>query len=145
MKYSKYPTKTGETHTKYEFISQGPRGNIVKTVVYGKIEEDLYNLAFGDWNSENQRIDDTTRTNNGDRDKILATVAATALDFTNKFPDAVIYTEGSTPARTRLYQIAIANNFDEISENFEIEGYIDKAWQPFQKGRNYEAFLAKRK
>lgn len=54
-----------------------------KYVIYYKLEEDLFNLAFGDWNSELQRIDDTKRSNNGDREKILATVAATAIDFVN--------------------------------------------------------------
>ena len=67
------------------------------------------------------------------------------IDFTNKFPDAIIYTEGSTPARTRLYQMGIASNLEEISKDFEIEGYIHDAWEPFQKGHNYEAFLARRK
>ncbi|HEY8970362.1 MAG TPA: hypothetical protein VIM64_14760, partial [Puia sp.] len=107
MKYSKYPVKVDQAHARYDFISEGPRGNIAKAVFYGHIKEGIFNLAFGDWNPELDKIDDSIRSNNGDRDKILATVAATAIDFTNKFPNAVIYTEGSTPARTRLYQIAI--------------------------------------
>jgi hypothetical protein len=145
MKYSKYPMKVGQTHTKYEFTSDGPRGKILKAVIYGQIEEDLFNLAFGDWNTKLQKIDDTNRSNNGDRDKVLATVAATAIDFTDKFPGAIIYTEGSTPSRTRLYQIEIAKNLEEVSESFEIEGYINGSWEPFQRGRNYEAFLVRRK
>ena len=145
MKYSKYPMIVDQTHTKYEFTSEGPRGKILKAVIYGQIEEDLFNLAFGDWDAKLQKIDDTNRSNNGDRDKVLATVAATAIDFTDKLPDAIIYTEGSTPARTRLYQAGIAKNFEEISESFEIEGYINGYWEPFQKGHNYEAFLVRRK
>jgi hypothetical protein len=47
MKYSKYPMKVDDAHTKYEFISEGPRGKILKAVIYGQIEEDLFNLAFG--------------------------------------------------------------------------------------------------
>jgi hypothetical protein len=145
MKYSKYPMKVDDAHTQYEFISEGPKGNILKAVIYGRIEEDLFNLAFGDWNAELKKVDDSSRSNNGDRDKVLATVSATAIDFTNKFPGAIIYAEGSTPARTRLYQMGIANNIKEISEDFEIEGYINEAWEPFQKGRNYGAFLVRRK
>lgn len=137
--------KVNEAHTRYEFISKGPRGNILKAVIYGQIEEDLFNLAFGDWDDVHKKIDDISRSDNGDRDKILATVAATAISFTNNFPTAVIYTEGSTPARTRLYQMGIAKNLEEITENFEIEGYANGAWEPFQKGHNYEAFLVRRK
>lgn len=145
MKYSKYPFTVGEAHTKYEFTSEGPKGSIVKTVVYAQIRSGIFNLSFGDWNTAIDKMDDSIKSNNGDRDKVLATVAATALEFTNKYPGALIYTEGSTPARTRLYQMAIANNLEEISENFEIEGYISRIWEPFQKARNYEAFLVKRK
>lgn len=34
----------------------------------------------------------------------------------------VIYTEGSTPARSRLYQMGIAYNLEEIKEDFEMGG-----------------------
>ena len=76
--------KVDQTHTKYEFTSEGPRGKILKAVIYGQIEEDLFNLAFGDWDAKLQKIDDTNRSNNG-------------------------------------------------------------SWEPFQRGRNYEAFLVRRK
>jgi len=145
MKYSQYPVTVEEAHTKYEFISEGRNGSIRKTVVYAQIRSGIFNLSFGDWNAEIDKMDDSITSNNGDRDKVLATVAATAIEFTNNYPGALIYTEGSSPARTRLYQMAIAKNLEEISENFEIEGYINRAWELFQKGRNYEAFLVKRK
>jgi len=90
-------------------------------------------------------LDDSSRSNNGDRDKVLATVAFTALDFTNQFPNAQIVVEGSTPARTRLYQMGIAYNLLEINEYFEIMGLLDNSWKPFERGRNYSAFLIKRK
>lgn len=109
------------------------------------IEDGLFNLAFGDWNEDLNKLDDSIRSNNGDRDKILATVASTAIDFTDRFPEAEIFTEGSTPARTRLYQMGISNNLEEISEDFEIQGYIYQEWSRFRKGVNYEAFLIKRK
>jgi hypothetical protein len=41
--------------------------------------------------------------------------------------------------------MGIANNMEEITEYFDIEGYISEAWEPFQKGRNYGAFLVRRK
>ena len=75
MKYTKYPMKVDEAHTKYEFTSEGARGSILKAVVYGQIEEGLFNLAFGDWNAELQRIDDTIISNNGDRDTIFCVFA----------------------------------------------------------------------
>jgi hypothetical protein len=113
--------------------------------MYKMLETGLYNLAFGDWNDEYGILDDSVRTNNGDRIKILATVAFTAIDFTNQFPNTLIHIEGSTPARTRLYQMGITNNLVEINRNFDIRGYYLRKWEPFRSGRNYEAFLAQRK
>ena len=145
MKYSKYPIVASNDPYVYTFFSEGPRGTIKKTVIYSQIDENLFNLGFGDWNEEFQGLDDSSRSNNGDRDKILATVAFTALDFTNQFPGARIYAEGSTSARTRLYQMGIADNLLEINENFKVEGRLEELWEPFQRGRNYEAFLIRRK
>ena len=75
----------------------------------------------------------------------LERIAFTALNFTGNFPDAVIFIEGSTPARTRLYQMGIAANLVEINDNFVIQGFADDLWEVFQAGRNYEAFLVSRK
>ena len=145
MKYPKYPVITGNNPYIYEFYSEGSRGRIRKGVFYTQIGENLFNLGFGDWNGDLQNINDENRSNNGDRGQVLATVSYTALDFTNKFPKAQLFVEGSTPARTRLYQMGIAYNLLEINETFEIMGFIDDGWEAFQSGWNYEAFLIKRK
>jgi hypothetical protein len=145
MKYARYPVIASKEDHTYEFFSEGPSGRIRKIVFYEKIGDDLFNLGFGDWNSERQKVDDSIRSNNGDRDKVLATVAFTALDFTDEFPAALIFVEGSTSARTRLYQIGISNNLLEINENFEVQGYQSEHWEPFRQGRNYESFLIRRK
>jgi len=144
MKYPRYPVEMSDDYT-YDFFSEGHRGRIKKGVSYLEIGKNLFNLGFGDWNKELQELDDSSRSNNGDRDKVLATVAYTALDFTNKFPDARILAEGSTSSRTRLYQMGIADNLLEINRSFEVEGLLNGLWEPFQRGRNYESFLIKRK
>jgi hypothetical protein len=116
-------------------------------VQYHRIEEAegmVFNLAFGDWNEKTCRIDDKIKSNNSDREKILATVAATVIQFTDHHPEAIIYIEGSTPPRTRLYQMGISKFFTEINQNFEIEGLINGEWESFKRGSNYECFLLKR-
>ncbi len=120
MNLPKYAVSADDERFIYEFGSEGSRGSIKKTVIYSQIEGNLYNLAFGDWNEALKRLDDSIRSNNGDRDKILATVASTAIDFTDRFPQAEIFTEGSTPARTRLYQMGISENLEEICKDFDI-------------------------
>src|SRR5688572_18026618 len=66
--------------------------------------------------------------NNQDRDKILATVAAMVLEFTEHFPEVWVYAQGSTLARTRLYQMGIAAHWDDIDESqkfLEKHGFPD--------------------
>ncbi len=82
----------------------------------------FYNLGFGDKDAITDDIDDTVITNNGDSEKVLATVTATLYTFTDKFPEAMIFASGSTTARTRLYRIGITNNLDVINVDFEIFG-----------------------
>jgi hypothetical protein len=132
-------------HETYKFFSEGPNGNIKKIIAYQKIGDDIYNLAFGDWNEYKNRINDNIRTNNNDREKILHTIASTVIDFVKHHPQATVFAKGSTPARTRLYQIGIANKLKEIDQLFEIEGLYKSRWERFQKGKNYQAFTLKTK
>jgi hypothetical protein len=145
MNLPKYPIfASGEKH-EYGFFSEGPMGRIRKVVRYEKIGNDLYNLGFGDWDEELQGANDSNRSNNGDRDKVLHTVGFTALIFTDQFPNTQLFIEGSTLARTRLYQMGIAHNSLEINKLFTINGFREEQWEIFQHGRNYEAFLIRRK
>ena len=145
MQRARYPVVTSDNPYVYTFISEGPKGKIAKGVIYTQLGENVYNLGFGDLNEDFSDLSDSSRSNNGDRDKVLTTVAFTALDFTGNFPEAAIFIEGSTPARTRLYQMGIAANLVEVNEHFIIRGFADQLWEVFQVGRNYEAFLVSRK
>jgi hypothetical protein len=145
VSYPRYPVVIADDLFTYEFYSEGLVGKIRKVISYERVAENLYNLAFGDWNQRRQRVDDSTRSNNGDRDKVLMTVAFTALDFTARFPNALIFIVGSTSGRTRLYQMSIGNNLAEISRHFVIQGFRMQNWESFLRGRNYESFLARRK
>src|SRR5690349_279160 len=122
MNLNKYPILSTNEHLTYEFLSEGPNGTIKKVVYFQEIDKDIFNLAFGDWNEAEQGIDDKARSNNNDRDKVIATVASAVIDFIKYYPDASIFAKGSTPGRTRLYQIGIFANLHEISQLFIIEG-----------------------
>lgn len=145
MNLDKYPVISTNEHLTYEFLSEGPNGTIKKVVYFQEIDDNLFNLAFGDWNETEQRIDDKARSNNNDREKVIATVASAVVNFMEHYPDAIIFAKGSTPVRTRLYQIGIFANWHEVSKLFIIEGFIEGAWKPIEKQRNYDAFLARAK
>ncbi len=76
---------------------------------------------------------------------ILYTVAEIVYSFTEKRKDVWIYAEGSTAPRTRLYQMAIANNIEMIEKEFIVLGFSETEMEPFQLNKNYTAFLVKRK
>ncbi len=142
MKIVKYPVITGETSMVFEFTSEGLHGSIPKLIIYSETHlRNFYNLGFGDKDEITGQIDDEIVTNNGDSEKVLATVASTLYIFMEKFPDAMVFATGSTKARTRLYRIGISNNLIEIQEDFEIYGLAENKWQNFQKQTAYEAFL----
>lgn len=147
MNIEKYPVVIGATSMVYEFISEGNKGKITKLVIYSQTHlHNFYNLGFGDKDEITGDIDDTIITNNGDSEKVLATVAATLYTFTDKFPNAMIFASGSTTARTRLYRIGITNNLEAIKADFEIFGLTkDKNWLQFEKRKEFDAFLVKRK
>ena len=88
MELDKYELKSGERLEVYEFISVGPNGRITKLVQYTPTNyKDLYNLGFGDKNAETGEIDDNVISNNGDSEKVLATVVATLYAFTDAHRD----------------------------------------------------------
>ena len=80
----------------------------------------FYNLGFGDKNEKTGDIDDNVITNNGDSQKVLATVASSLVQFTEQYPNAMVYATGSTKARTRLYRIGISNNLEMIQDRSDV-------------------------
>lgn len=146
MMLPRYQLKADESLTVFEFISVGKKGEIPKIIQYSETNlKDFYNLGFGDKNLQTGEIDDNVISDNGDSQKVLATVAATVYAFTDKYPEAWIYATGSTKSRTRLYRIGLTNNFDEIINDFELYGQKEGEWQEFIKGVEYEAFLVRRR
>lgn len=140
MDLERYSVVTDKEHFTYEFLSEGPNGTIKKVVIYQEIEDNVFNLAFGDWDETKQRINDKGRSNNNDSTKVLATVGSTVIDFIKYHPGATIFAMGSTASRTRLYQIGIQANFYKINQLFNIQGNLEGNWEPFKRGRNYQAF-----
>ena len=94
-------------------------------IVYFKETNDpeVYNLAFGNL-LPNGGVDDYTRNDNKDRNKIMATVADIVYEFTARYPDKYVFFKGSTPGRTRLYRMALSLNFSLLNIDFEIYGAI---------------------
>jgi hypothetical protein len=146
MKLDRYELKSDDQLTTFDFLSEGPKGKIEKIVQFTLIyQENLYNLAFGDRNYSTGQIDDKVVTDNGDSEKVLASVVAAIYSFCEKTPEALIYATGSTAARTRLYRMGINKYYDIVREDFMIFGQAESEWEQYEKGKSYEAFVVQRK
>jgi len=134
----------------FTFVSQGRHGDLIKVVSFEEIARlNTFNLALGTFQSDGE-IDFVTITNNGDRNKILATVAMIVGIFIEQHPGKNVYITGSDSRRTLLYQRAIAYGYSDLVQMFNIYGNIlsDSAmgeFEPFDKTKNYSGFLIERK
>jgi hypothetical protein len=151
MKIDKYALKSESSFTVFEFISDGPKGAVRKLIHFQHTNEpDLYNLAFGDRDHITGEMDDLAITNNGDSEKVLATVVAAVYAFLDKHPEAFVYATGSTISRTRLYRRGIYRRgitkfYAELVADFQLFGQIGDNFYEFEIGKDYKGFLAQRK
>lgn len=146
MKYEFYENiQITDDFTVFNFVSEGKKGSIPKRVVFTETEWDnVYNLGFGDVDEDGE-IDDLSVSDNGDRNKVLATVVLIAEIYIKRFPERWIFFRGSTMERTRLYRMAIGRNLQELSLEFDISVYVGEKILPFDIDLKINAFLIKRK
>ncbi len=146
MNVEKYALKAEASLTVFEFISEGPNGPIRKLVQFQPTNEpQLYNLAFGDQDVITGDLNDLAVSNNGDTDKVLATVVAALYAFCESYPGAFVYATGSTGARTRLYRMGIDRFYDQMRQDFDLYGQMGNDFVPFARNVAYDGFLAQRK
>ena len=148
MNIDYYDYTISEDFLTYEFFSEGPNGKIKKAIRFGLMVVSghiYFNLGFGDL-KEDGTVSDTVTSNNQDTERVLATVAHAVIEFTNYIPEAMIYAVGSTPSRTRRYQMGINKFWNEVETLFNVFGLTEnKVFEPFIHGENYMAFVATRK
>jgi hypothetical protein len=150
MQYEKYGHVIASSDKlEFQFDSEGPKGKVEMVVQFTQTNNtDIYNLAFGVLKKDGT-IDDLTTNDNKDRNKILATVAATVYEFTAYYSDKTVFFCGSTPERSRLYRMALSLNLSELEKDFLIYGIlkgIDSYEKMiFKKGVDYFSFMIKRK
>lgn len=148
MNYDSYSVVIlNSDHNIFEFTSTGPRGDIKKIVIIAPTSRSGYfNLGFGDLYPDSSQPNDKVVTDNGDRDKILATIAQIVDRYTARYPRHCLYLRGSNKARSRLYRMAINANLAELSAKYEIQGaFDDEEPVPFKPNVPFDVFLIKRK
>ena len=151
MNLISYDLTSADNLLSFAFYSEGPKGRIKKIIQFRKLivpdsQNDIYNLAFGDLNEKENKIDDLIVSDNKDSEKVLATIGSAVVLFTSAYPSTLIFAQGSTSSRTRYYTIGISKYFKEIDSFFEIWGFSDRdEWELYQKNTAYKALLVRRK
>lgn len=146
MNLDRYQLKAEESLMVFEFISNGPKGQIPKLIKFSETNlKDLYNLGFGDKDLNTGGINDLAISNNGDSEKILATVVATVYAFTDVYSNSWVYASGSTKARTRLYRMGITKYLNEITKDFHLYGLHNYEWEILRRKLSMRLFLLNEK
>jgi len=146
MRLDRYELRSDDPATSFNFLSEGPKGKFEKLIQFTLVnQEGLYNLGFGDKDPITGEVNDEVATDNGDTEKVLATVVAALYAFCDKYPAAWVYATGSTRSRTRLYRMGINRYYETVARDFEIFGQTESEWERYQKGNDYEAFAVQRK
>jgi hypothetical protein len=138
-----YQFTIGESKSIFEFTSVGPKGEIPKIIVFSKISENgLYNLAFGDFDTKTGYANDRVVSNNGDSEKVLATVVQALYIFFKTYPTTIVFAQGSTKSRTRLYRMGISKFRGQVNNVLFIMGRETEVsdWEEFQLNKEYISF-----
>lgn len=139
-----YDFKQIDQSLSFSFESRGKR-NIEKRVIFQKLSIDnYYQLALVDVKQDGT-FDDKIISNNGDRNKVLATVFQILNYFLTIYPNVIVLFAGSTDSRTRLYQIALSSEYEKASILFNISGFYNNSFETFVKNKTYEAFAISKK
>ena len=122
---------------RYYFISEGSE-SIIKIIDYQYIQEyeqnNIYNLAFGNYDAENDTVIDDANSNNGDVYPVFNTVLKSISSFFEIFPNDKIIIQGSDGTQEFLEkckQNCKKNCVDEKCRKFNqrlkiYKNYVDK-------------------
>ncbi|MCF2503263.1 hypothetical protein L0663_07745 [Dyadobacter sp. CY107] len=130
--------------TRFDFLSIGKR-EIHKAVIYSQsADPQIFFLSLANVSQEDL-LDFVTTSNNGDLKVVLATVVQTLITFLDIHPTVMVAFTGNTPSRSRLYNILISQELDQVSANFLIFGIKGDRIELFTRNSCYDSFLISRK
>jgi hypothetical protein len=138
-----YPIEHSEDKLYYRFVSKGAENDIVKIVTYEDMGTDEWNLAFGDANADETDFDDKIITNNQDMRRVIQTVFATGLIFSEAYPERKIQIKPVDRQRKLLYNRVFQDRHTAIEEFYTIYGvsFTDGAEELYDSRKIYDGFL----
>lgn len=118
------------------FISKGEQ-DIIKAIQFSFVQErngrNIYNLGFGDYDPENDKLEDDVNTNNGDAFRVFNTVLSTIPIFFQHFANEVLMVQGSdgSPEFVEKCKLICKKKCVDECKNYNrrinvYRGYVDK-------------------
>ena len=127
-----------------DFVSAGPQGRIIKRIrIHSTPRPEIFYISLADL-GRGGKSDDRSINNNGDRDKVLATVVYFIELYTLKYPERWLYFSGNTKPKNRFYRMVINKRLRTLVGNFCIYGDVNQEIKPFSPGIDADGFLVKR-
>ena len=130
--------------TRFIFESAGKQSIQKIVLLMDTSEPNLFQLSLADILDDGS-FDFLNISNNGDFEKVMATVAQIIMVFFKQNPEAVVAFTGSTPQRTRLYRIVLVRELHQISNRFLVKGLTDDGFVDFEPDKDYAGFVIYRK
>jgi hypothetical protein len=135
-----YDIQFGIEATQFSFTSIGPKGAIEKIIQFQFVEENRWNLAFGDMQADDWT--DNIISDNDDMRLVLQTVANTIYVFLEKYPYREVYIEPLDRQRKILYNRIFQQKWTEIEPIFFVKGMIeDELFEDYSPHKLYNGFL----
>ena len=129
--------------TRYLFESKGPKGVVLKLIIFSQIEGNLWNIGFGDL--KKGQLDSSVITNNQDVRRVLNTVAKALYLFTENYPESVVRITPLDGKRAKLYNLIFHRKHSEIIEQFNVFGWLGDERLAYNPDYFYDAFEIHRK
>ncbi|MEO7922259.1 MAG: hypothetical protein ABIR30_01135 [Chitinophagaceae bacterium] len=158
---------------KFFFVSSGQQ-DLIKAIQYAYVEEyeghEVFNLGFGDYDINNDTVDDASTTNNTDSRKVFNTVLITIPAFFEYNPEKMLIVQGSDSRpgfkekcnetckkkcgencrkfnqRIRIYRSFVELHFDELNADYQFFGGFkdeneNSIKEEYIKGKDYTSVL----
>ena len=166
-----------ENGLKFFFISKGEH-DVIKAVQFSFVQElngrNIYNLGFGDYDLENDKIVDDINTNNGDAYKVFNTILSTVPIFFENFGNDILMVQGSDGRpefvencrlicmkkcvdecknynrRINIYRGYVNKNYEELNIDYQFFGGITDDGQQtvlelYERYKKYDSVFLSRK
>ena len=140
-----YPFTPIIEDTHFVFESKGKEGIVYKVILFASIEEERWNLGFGDLNLKTGDIDDAVMSDNHDAAKVMRTVAKAAFVFLETYPERTVFIEPVDMKRKRFYNAVFQRYYKEIEPIFDLFGLIGEVSEVYSPEIIYDFFELKRK